>query len=145
MQRAIKANGNEDMYGSSEKYRSLIRFIIVGCINTGVDFFTFSILHSLFGLDKMISQISGYSMGVVNSFILNKLWTFENKRSKVNTTNQLIRFIAVNLISLVVSLLGLKLLNEAYGINIYISKLIITGMAQAVNYAGYKLWVFDSK
>jgi putative flippase GtrA len=56
----------------------------------------------------------------------------------------MIRFIAINALSLGISLAGLKLLNENYGLNIYISKLVVTIAAQLVNYAGYKLWVFKA-
>jgi len=128
-----------------EKYKSLIRFIIVGCINTGVDFVTFSAAHGFLGLDKLICQVAGYGMGTINSFVLNKLWTFENRNSRFDTVNQIVRFVVVNLCSLGISLFGLRLINENYGANIYVSKLIVTGMAQAVNYMGYKLWVFNGK
>lgn len=128
-----------------EKYKPIIRFIIVGCINTGVDFVAFMICNKFFLFDNLVCQVTGYSMGMINSFLLNKAWTFENNELKYNTKNQIIRFIGVNAISLGASLVGLKLINEDYGINIYVSKLIVTGIAQVVNYFGYKLWVFDCK
>ncbi len=133
------------VYEYYEKYKSLIRFVIVGCINTGVDFLTFTLAHSLLGLDKLICQIAGYSMGVINSFIMNKLWTFEDKKSKSGTGIQFARFVGVNAVSLGVSLLGLELLNGNYGINIYVSKVAVTFVAQVVNYFGYKLLVFNKK
>jgi putative flippase GtrA len=124
------------------KNKALLRFIIVGCINTSIDFFTFVLCNGLFGLDKFISQALGYSMGMANSFTLNKLWSFENKTSSYNILHQLSRFIIINTLSLGVSLLGLKAINDNYGVNIYLSKLMVTAIAQAVNYFGYKLWVF---
>jgi putative flippase GtrA len=124
------------------KHKLLIRFAIVGCINTGVDFLTFTLLHSLLGLDKSICQIAGYSVGILNSFVMNKLWTFESKGSRFGTISQLLRFVCVNVISLGVSLAGLKLLCDHFGLNVYIAKIIVTIAAQVVNYAGYKLWVF---
>lgn len=127
------------------KYKRLIRFAIVGCINTGVDFLTFTLLHSAFQTDKLICQAAGYSMGVANSFILNKLWTFESHGSKHESSRELLKFIVVNAVSLGVSLLGLQILNGNLKINVYISKAAVTVLAQAVNYLGYKLWVFKSK
>lgn len=145
MQKAARININENMLYLYEKYKSVFRFMAVGCLNTSVDFLTFTMMHSLFGVDKLICQITGYSAGVINSFILNKLWTFENKGSNLNTAFQVVRFAAINLISLGISLIGLKYINEYFGVNIYVSKLIVTGIAQAVNYFGYKFWVFNSK
>lgn len=121
-----------------EKYKSIVRFGFVGVINTGVDFLVFSLLYSFFGLDKLLCQIAGYGMGIVNSFIMNKLWTFENKKTRFNTINQLVLFVIVNLVSLGISLIGLQVLD----INVYAAKIIVTIFAQVVNYCGYRFWVF---
>lgn len=145
MQKEQKFYVSEGIYGIYDKFKSFIRFSIVGVINTLVDFSVFAMFHSLFGVDKLICQVAGYSMGVVNSFILNKFWTFENSNSKFNTINQMVRFIGINLVSLAISLLGLKLISDWYGLGTYVSKVIVTIMAQAVNYFGYKLLVFKSK
>lgn len=126
-----------------QKYRSVVRFLLVGCLNTGVDFLIFTSAYSLLGFDKFVSQCAGYSMGITNSFVLNKLWTFENKKSNFRASSQLLRFIAVNLVSLSMSLWGLKLLCDVAGMNPYLAKILVTGMTQAVNYAGYRLWVFN--
>lgn len=131
-----------NLYG---RYKSVIRFIIVGCINTGVDFLTFTILYSFLGGAKLACQVGGYSMGIVNSFILNKLWTFKESKSKVNATTQFIKFVFVNIISLTISLIGLNLLNGEENINIYISKVIVTGFLQIFNYVLYKGIIFQDK
>lgn len=145
MQKAAKLNFIENTLTLFEKYQSLIRFIIVGCVNTGVDFFVFSALHSFAGVDKLLCQIAGYSMGIINSFIMNKLWTFESTKPSINTTNQIIRFIAINLASLGISLLGLNYFTKYYGLSIYTAKVIVTLMSQAINYMGYKFLVFANR
>ena len=127
-----------------EKYRSFLRFAIVGGLNTGVDFLTFAVLHSCFGAGRDICQVAGYSMGIVNSFFWNKWWTFREHSSSTRTPVQFIEFAGVNLISLGVSLLGLDLLNGSAGINIYISKAIVTVTVQLLNYTVYKQVIFES-
>jgi len=124
------------------KYVQLIRFGIVGVINTGVDFAVFTLLNAAFGVEPLICQIVGYSAGIANSFVMNKLWTFESKKSNISTQFQLFKFVLINLVSLGLSLLGLKILNGYFEINIYIAKVIVTVLAQIVNYLGYKVWVF---
>jgi len=125
-----------------ERNKAIMRFVIVGGINTSIDFLTFMLFSGLLGVDKFISQILAYGMGMVNSFILNKLWTFQNKNSACSTLYQVRRFTTINIISLGVSLLCLKLMKDNHGVNIYVSKIFATILAQAVNYFGYKLWVF---
>lgn len=126
------------------KYVSLIRFGIVGVINTGVDFGVFTLYSTVFAGDPLIGQVLGYSAGFANSFIMNKLWTFESNKSKISTRIQLLKFAAVNLISLCLSLAVLSLLNGYLGMNKYFAKVIATGVTQIVNYIGYKIWVFNS-
>jgi putative flippase GtrA len=125
-----------------EKYKSLPRFAVVGCINTVVDFAVFFLLQRL-GVNYLICQVAGYSLGLINSFVMNKLWSFESKISQISTSLQFVKFIAVNLISLGISLVALKVLNGYHGVNIFSSKVMVTiFLTQFINYFGYKLWVF---
>jgi putative flippase GtrA len=144
MQKTAKLNIIMTEYACSlfDKYKHIMRFAIVGFINTGVDFLVFTAMHNVAGLDKMFCQVAGYGMGIANSFIMNKLWTFESSKPSIGTINQIVRFIAINLFSLGITLYGLHYLNDILGINIYISKVLVTMIAQVINYLGYKLLVF---
>lgn len=128
-----------------EKYKSIIRFGIVGCINTAVDFITFTLLLSALGMDKLVCQVGGYSMGIINSFVLNKLWTFNDKKEKTNNISQFIKFVITNLISLGISLMGLNILSNKLHINVYVSKVIVTLFLQVFNYVVYKVFIFKGK
>lgn len=127
------------------KYRHFRRFVIVGAINTAVDFCTFAFLHSFWGADKLLSQAAGYSAGIINSFIFNKLWTFENRATRLETIQQSSKFIIVNALSLALTLLGLRVLNDSLGLNTYLSKAVVTLLAQLINFSGYKFWVFSCR
>lgn len=133
-----------------EKYKSIIKFGIVGCINTGVDFAVFSVLLGFLGVDKLLAQVGGYSMGVINSFVLNKLWTFNEKteeadKSKDSTAAQLVKFVFTNVVSLGISLEGLNILSNKFHMNAYAAKIIITLFLQVFNYVVYKLFIFKGK
>ncbi len=126
----------------SQYGRSLFRFSSVGCLNTAVDFIVFTILKEIFDVNYVWCQIAGYSAGILNSFIFNKVWTFESKTPQIHTFMQFIKFLLVNLVSLGVSVIGLKILSQNGHINVYIAKIIVTIAAQAINYSGYRFWVF---
>lgn len=128
-----------------EKYKSIIKFGIVGCINTAVDFITFTLLLTTLGMDKLVCQVGGYSMGIINSFVLNKLWTFNDKKEKANTISQFVKFVIINLISLGISLVGLNILSNKLYINVYVSKVIVTLFLQVFNYVVYKVFIFKGK
>ncbi|SKA95179.1 Putative flippase GtrA (transmembrane translocase of bactoprenol-linked glucose) [Caloramator quimbayensis] len=123
-----------------EKYKKIFRFSLVGVINTLVDFAFFSILNG-FTINKMLCQFAGYSMGTVNSFIMNKLWTFED-RKKFKIKAQIIKFAVVNIVSLLISMFFINFFYSILGINVYVSKVLVTLITQLINFAGYRYWVF---
>lgn len=127
------------------KSRSLRRFAAVGCMNTAVDFAVFTILRSVFDVHYLLCQVAGYTMGIINSYFFNKVWTFENKAAGWDIRRQFVQFVLVNLISLAISLLGLKILSGYWHINVYFAKVLVTGLALMFNYLGYTYWVFDTK
>ena len=124
------------------KYKSLWRFGIVGCSNTLVDFAVFTILWEFFRINYLYCQVAAYIAGIINSFVLNKVWTFESKTSNIESSRQLVKFIIINLFSLTVSLLGLRLLSGEMHLNVYFAKVAVTVITLAINYSGYKWWVF---
>ncbi|HEY5588992.1 MAG TPA: GtrA family protein [Candidatus Paceibacterota bacterium] len=127
---------------NNEKYKNIIRFGCVGCLNTMFDFGIFSLLNSLFGINYIISQIISYSSGTINSYILNKFWTFNDTKTNKKTTKEIVQFIVVNTASLGVSLIGLSILMKNNSMNPFIAKIIAMVLAQVVNFLGYRFWVF---
>lgn len=73
-----------------EKYSQLLKFIMVGIINTvvgyGVMFATYNILH----WDYWIASALNYTVGSICSFFLNKYFTF---RSRTFQAMELLKFI----------------------------------------------------
>lgn len=125
------------------EYRSFWRFAVVGCCNTAVDFIVFTILRAIFNVNYLYCQGAAFIAGILNSFILNKAWTFESKTSRFESSRQLGKFVFINLVSLAVSLLGLQLLSGQMHMNVYVAKVTVTVVTQAINYSGYRWWVFS--
>ena len=126
-----------------QKHRRFIIFVLVGCINTAVDFLTFVLVHRLTGLPEKYCQAISYAAGGMCSFILNRTVTFKDGE-KMKLPTQFIRFWAVNLTSLLVSMLGIEALMKA-GFHVYVSKLLITAAVAVINYLICKLAVFRVK
>ena len=122
--------------------KHFIRFVCVGCLNTMFDFGIFSVLNSLFGINYLLSQIVSYSGGTLNSYLLNKFWTFNDSKTIKKTTREMIQFITVNAASLGVSLIALSFLMNDSSMNSFIAKIISMVLAQVVNFLGYRFWVF---
>ena len=117
-----------------------IKFNIVGIINTIVDIIVFAILTRYFKIFYIAAQVISYSCGVLNSYFLNKSWTFSAQDKKVNY--RLIKFVIVNLISLGAATLVLYYLEDYKILPVLYSKVIATIFSALVNFMGNKFWVF---
>ncbi len=61
----------------------LIKFGIVGCINTGVSLAVFYILYNWININEYISNLIAYIIGLINSFFWNKLWVFQKNGGRI--------------------------------------------------------------
>jgi len=119
-----------------------IKFNVVGIMNTAVDFGVFMILNRYLGLIYAVSQVISYSCGMVNSYFLNKFWTFQKREGF--TAIEVTKFILVNLCSLGISLLVLYILQSKWSWEVLPSKVLATGFSVGVNFLGNKFWVFEA-
>ncbi len=108
---------------NNERYKHIIRFGCVGCLNTMFDFGIFSLLNSVFGINYVISQIVSYSSGTLNSYLFNKFWIFNDRPTSKKTTMEIVQFIVVNSASLGVSLIGLRILMKDNSMNPFLRRL----------------------
>jgi putative flippase GtrA len=140
--------------------RQMMKFAVVGVLNTLVDFAVFQTLNLTLGW-VYVAQVIGYVFGVINSYIWNSKWTFREQRT--HSLREMVLFLLVNLASLGVSLGMIWLCREVLGVTDEwvarwmpqvltrfikgdtVSKLIATVVAIAVNYLGNRLLVFRNK
>ena len=127
----------------NEKKNSIIQLVkynIVGVLNTAVDFVVYQII-TYFGLNYAVAQCISYSCGILNSYFFNSRWTFNSKDNK--DKQEFVKFVAVNLISLGISVLLLKVCYNVFDIQSnFWSKAIVTPIVMIINFLGSKLFVF---
>lgn len=129
-----------------------IKFGLVGVMNTAVDFLVFALLTWL-GLQYLLAQVFSYSAGTVNSYVVNKLWTFGAKGTAGGEQQQTVkvdkgefaRFALVNIGTLLLSIALLYVLKTRLGFHPLVAKIGVTAVTVVVNYIGSKLWVFRSR
>lgn len=124
---------------SSNTFREFVRFCIVGVINTSITLSVIFVLMNLLNVDYKISNVIGYILGFINSFILNKFWTFKSQK---NIFKESFLFILVFVISYLVNFIILIVLVE----NLYVNKnfALLGGMIcyTFVNYSLNKIITF---
>lgn len=129
-----------------------IRFAIVGVINTIIDLGLLNILISIFGLAQpfLFSFYKGISFicALLNSYFMNKRFTFKVKENKKYTFHLFIFFSLVGFIINVVSssLLFYILSANQISLNTYIiatlSGIFGTILGFLINYINYNYFVF---
>ena len=128
------------MFANKPRAARFLCFCTVGVGNTAVDFIAFFLL-ALGGMPYLAAQALSYAAGIVNSYFLNRRWTFRVVR-KANAL-EAGRFIIVNALSLLMSLGLLAVLHGENQLSLWLSKFIATGGGLVVNYIGSRLWVFS--
>ena len=119
---------------------SFFRFAIVGVLNTAIDFTIFLWL-SWVGVSIVLAQALSYSAGTLNSYVLNRNWTFR-ERNLSGTWKSFVSFIVLNLITLGCTTMLLSLLDQFTDRTLPICKLLATFAGLMINYTGSRLWVF---
>ena len=129
------------------------RFFAVGALNTVIDFGILNLLSRATGIAAGFLlggvNVPGFLVAVVNSYLWNKLWVF--KEGTNNLLAAFPKFFAVTLMGLLVNS-GIVIFFTTYlapstglppNIALNIGKLLATVISLAVNFLGYKFFVFQ--
>jgi putative flippase GtrA len=114
--------------------KELIRFGIVGVGNTLIDFGVFWLLTHVFGLWLLVANTLGFAAAVLNSYILNKYWTFGHTGRPA--FKEFRNFLIVVLIGLAISNITVYAFAEALGV--YPAKGLSIIVTMIWNYFGSK-------
>ena len=120
--------------------KKFIKFGITGVLNTAIDFGIYTLCLEIFKFDIKIAQPAGQCIAIVNSYLMNKNWTFQ-KRENYNIT-EILKFLLVNGGSVFINILGVYILHDILGIGEYLCKIPIAVITVVINYFGNKLFVF---
>jgi putative flippase GtrA len=148
--------------------REFLRFAIVGCLNVVVSSLIFYLAYKhlklgrlfientgplgkelqfhlehfgIASVDAAVSNAVAYLGGMVNSFILNKTWTF---RVKEYSSGQVWRFFTLNVAGLALGTALMLLLVDGMGGQYLIVWSVTIICTTVLNYLGNKYWTFAS-
>ena len=122
---------------SSEDTRRIFKFVCVGLLNTFIGYGAFFILS--FFLNYMVALVVAHFIGVTNSFLWNKYWTFQAKKFRLA---ELVKFNIVYLVVLGANMLILYIAVEVLAINPRLGQLIVLSLVTLLSYFGHKYWSF---
>lgn len=125
--------------------KKLLKFLLVGVINTIVGAGIMFLLYNVFNVNYWISSACNYIAGGLCSFLLNKYFTFQNHKKDLK---QVIQFILLLVICYLIAYIGAKkivysiLSNQSEQIKDNIAMFIGEGLYFVINYFGQRFIVF---
>ena len=119
--------------------KQLAKFGIVGVTNTIVTLGAIYLLYTFTPFHYYITNGIGYFLGFVNSFVLNKLWTF---KAKGVIYRELFLFVIVFLVSYGVQLGVLHILKAFLEVNLVVAQILAMVFYTLTNYTGNRLFTF---
>ena len=124
-----------------KKFKPFLKYCVVGVSGTAVDVGMLYIFIEYFNLPLLTATTLAFLLAVANNFLLNKIWTFENKSK--NYKKLFIKFLIVSVVGLILTNLSMYTLVEIAGIWYIYSKLITSGIVLTWNFLGNKFWTFS--
>ena len=118
-----------------------VRFLFVGVINTIVGFGVFAIFVAL-GLPYLIANTFSTIIGVLNSYLWNRFFTF---KSKNRALDEIIRFSFVYFVSYCFGLLFLWVIVGKMGVNTYFAGALNIFVTMLISWFGHKNFSFKAK
>ena len=131
------------------------KFAVVGVLNSGVDFGVLNSLILLTGLASggafLAFKSISVTLGVINSYLWNKYWTFQTDVSESGAARrELIAFLAVTVAAVAVNVIGaaiiVNVIGAPHGVSpkawANVGAISGAGLTLFTNFFGYKFIVF---
>lgn len=123
-----------------EELKRALKFVVTGVGNTVVDFAVFTILAVWLDVNVPLSQFCGYSAGMLNSYLINRSWTFQTKDRFFSL--QMARFVVANVAVMLLSMALIQAGIVYLDMSKLLAKLFTTAFTMVVNFLISRLWVF---
>jgi putative flippase GtrA len=126
-------------------FGQILRFGLVGGLNTVIDYGIFNLLHSVLGWPPVLSTAISVAVAIVNSFVWNRHWTFK-AAGQTAWQRQLPPFLAISLVGWGISVGGFWIIHSISGADsvlaVNLQKVGANVISLAWNFLGYRFIAF---
>lgn len=134
-------NKLNDFALNSQFLKQFIKYSIVGVFNTLIGLGIIFVLFNIYKINYILANVIGYSLGLINSFLWNKRWTF---RSLNHYSKEIIPFIFIFIVSYFANLIGLIISVEVFMINHNLSFILGSIIYVAISFTANRKWTFSN-
>ena len=121
---------------------TVTKFAAVGVLNTFIDAGLFAALVSTNSAPPVVANVISYSVGMLNSYLVNRIWTFR-KTANPQIRPELFRFMAFNLVMLALSSAIVWQLTPRLGV--ILAKTIAVFLTFVFGYTVNRYFVFSAR
>ncbi|MBN9298900.1 MAG: GtrA family protein [Filimonas sp.] len=118
-----------------------VKFGVVGFSGMIIDFGITWLCKERLKLNKFVANSCGFTLAVINNYILNRIWTFES--SNPQWQQELGKFVLISLVGLLLNNLLLFLFHSKLKLNFYLAKAIAIGCVVVWNFGINMLFTFN--
>jgi len=129
------------IYNFCDNRKSIIKFLIAGCLAGAADLILLFIFHGIFGWHIVISTSLAFIFSFLVSFTLQKFWTFRNF-SQEKAVGQFILYILNAFIGLNLNAYFMNLLVMHYHVWYILAQIIVDLVIGIYNFVIYRQIVF---
>jgi len=136
---------NISALAQSKAIRQFIKYVIVGCIVTGIDLVALHLSFRILNVPIKLSVIIGFMCGNVSSFIFNKYYTFRNLSPAI--IRQYIKYFVTSMTGLLLTLLLMTLFYEHLNLfsglidnNYLLCKMLVAVIVMFWNFTVIRHW-----
>ena len=125
---------------SKDWVSQLVKYLFVGVAATIIDFVFLYALTEWLGFWYLLSATISFILAAAANYVLNKIWTFQNKDKKI--ARQFMIFIGVAIVGLAINNSILYVGVEYFGLWYMFSKVLATVASLIWNFIGHKYITF---
>lgn len=123
-----------------ELAKQFARFGAVGALNTGLDYLLFMACVYLLGTSVVVANVVSMGLATVNSFILNRAWTFGTDGPRGHVASHSVRFLVLGVLMFALSTAAVALLAEV--LPPWLAKLLSIPPLMVLNFWLMRRYVF---
>lgn len=119
----------------------LVKFSITGVIGVTFNYSIFFILYRFFHVYYILASATGFALGILLVFFINKEFTFKIKGYS-EVKKMILKYYTLNIILAIIGLTLLSFFVEILNINVYIANALILLITALLHFTGSKFLVF---
>ncbi len=124
--------------------KRLAHYVISGATAFTIEYGSFLILYYSLHVHAVVANTISFSLGLLTSFLLNRLWVFGQSEHNMQVTNQLSLYLITGLINLLITDVAIHFLVRA-GIPAFLDKVGLVILVACWNFIIFKKIIFAHK